>query len=221
MDLSSVFLLGSAMQSELGARIEQRIQELGTNSRQVEKASGLSIGFIRDLIEGRKKDATLGNLEKVANVLDCDIEFLAGIQKTPRRKGGNHFPLQFLGTCEAAWRDKVGGPQPSAPPTLGPDPRYPLENQGFYDVRDNHAAGFGIPEDSIVVAYTGAQVDKLRDGDIATISRENGELRQTLIVKIKQENGKIIPLRSNSEDPEIADNWNLEALIAYTVRIFN
>lgn len=69
------------------ARIQSRLRSLGLSSFDVSRKLGKHQNFIQDLCIGRKKSFSAMNVPSVAEVLQCDPEYLLGVQETVRRSG--------------------------------------------------------------------------------------------------------------------------------------
>ncbi len=113
----------------------------------------LSVGFTRDLLAGRKNQPRPKGLQRLAEVLECDVGYLLLEQRIPRRIDGMSDIFPLLGRCEVGvWRvrsvlvpELIGFPCP-------PREEYRPEHQGVYEIVDDHAVGLGIASGSRVQA---------------------------------------------------------------------
>ena len=197
------------------SRIRQRIVDLGLNPKRVDDEAGFSTGFTRDLLTGRKKTIRANNLEKIAAVLQCDVNFLLGRDEDLGLTSREDRDLKYIGACSQAWLDDDADFIPPEGIPARPDPRYAAEDQGWYDIRDNHAASLGIPEDAIVVAYTDMANYAPRPGDIVVTKSQEGEKIRRTISKIFRSGREMLPLvDTNNYESEI------EGIVLYVITIF-
>jgi hypothetical protein len=72
--------------STLISRIEARLRVLGIPARAASRSAGFNPGYIGDVIRGKsRKGPQLPGLQKIAEALACDVEYLMGSQTIPRR----------------------------------------------------------------------------------------------------------------------------------------
>lgn len=72
--------------STLISRIQARLRVLGISEREASRRAGFNPGYIGDVVAGRsRKGPQLPGLEKIAEALACDVEYLMGSQTIPRR----------------------------------------------------------------------------------------------------------------------------------------
>jgi transcriptional regulator with XRE-family HTH domain len=77
-------MAGEKRQYEISLeRIEQRLEALGLSAFAASKRAG-SPDLIRDLKRGKSHMMRIDNLERLAEVLDCDTAYLTRDQDTPR-----------------------------------------------------------------------------------------------------------------------------------------
>lgn len=69
----------------IGARILERLKELGLSRRAASEKAELSETFIRDVVEGRAKSPRLQSLEKLAQALETTVEWLRTGAGDPNR----------------------------------------------------------------------------------------------------------------------------------------
>lgn len=169
------------MENFLRDRIRGRLEALGLNPFDAARRIGAERTFINDLLIGKKDSIRRAAIPKVAEVLDCDPEFLIGAQDTPRRveaqapprtpengplAGATGVPL--AGIAEAGTWRLAGAHAPSATLPLSPDPRYPPQDQIAYLARGDHGAWLCATDGAVILAVKGAD---FRDGDVVVTSR--------------------------------------------------
>lgn len=77
---------GADVPSTLISRIQARLRVLGISEREASRRAGFNAGYIGDVVAGRsKKGPQLPGLQKIAEALACDVEYLMGSQTIPRR----------------------------------------------------------------------------------------------------------------------------------------
>lgn len=164
------------MENYLRQRVRERLAALGINPFEAARRVGAERTFISDLLTGKKETIRQKLIPKVAEVLDCDPEFLVGAQAVPRRaKCDGSGVMTLAGICEAGvWRDHSADKAPVALP-VSPDPRYPPERQLAFVLRGHHADGLGLMDGDVLVALRDAPA---REGDIV-ISRRIRDAGET------------------------------------------
>lgn len=68
----------------LRKRIRDRLAKLNMSANESSRRAGLGISYVNDLLAGKSKNPVSHRLEKLAQVLDCDLEYLTGEQDSPR-----------------------------------------------------------------------------------------------------------------------------------------
>jgi hypothetical protein len=71
------------MDSELQKRIRARLDALNLNPFEAARAAGLERGFINDVLIGKKKSIRGDNFYRVAEVLNCTVDYLNGKSERP------------------------------------------------------------------------------------------------------------------------------------------
>lgn len=167
------------MENFLRRRVKERLDVLRLNPFEAARRAGAQRHFLDDLLSGKKESIRPDALIRVAEVLDCDPEYLVGAQSTPRRlPDGEGGSLPLGGICEAGvWRSPGGDPVPQSMP-VAPDPRFPAERQIAYLVRGHHADALGLQDGDVLVVL---DEDAIRPGDIIICRRrmETGEAELT------------------------------------------
>lgn len=217
----------------LKSRIQNRLEYKGLNPFEAARMAGLERSFLNDLLIGKKQTIRSKYMPAIASTLDCDQDYLIGLQDTPRKvPGGNRsgHSMELVGICEAgAWRD-VG----YALPDLGgisiePDQRYSLDDQECYLVRGDHAAGLGITDGSVVcIALLPAINDdgrSLRSGDVVLVERQDDNNRREFSIRVVEEIKEGLRLSAKplrGEIPAITpdDNTKIVGLVLRAIRVF-
>jgi hypothetical protein len=170
-----------ATPSVLQERVNARVKALGKPAIKLATDGGLGRGFIRDIIDGRKKTFKAESLAQVARALDCDPEFLLGQQDEVRREvprdGAASGGITYGGICETGVRRTPAAMRAARTTTavpLEPDPRHPgLANVAFL-VRGDGMAGEHITDGMIVGCI-----------DAGDWRQRHGEVRDGLIVVVR------------------------------------
>lgn len=181
------------MENYMRTRVRDRLAALGISAFEAARRVGAERTFLNDLLVGKKETIRPAAIGKVAEVLDCDPDYLIGAQATPRKPSGAAGMMPLAGVCEAsAWRDQAGVTAEVLP--VAPDPRFPPERQAAYLVRGHHADELGIQDGDVLVAVEDAQP---REGDVVVARRrkETGEVELTVRLVERGE------LRSKREQP--------------------
>jgi DNA-binding Xre family transcriptional regulator len=71
------------METQLQARVRERLASLKINPFEAARHGGLERGFINDILNGKKKSIRGDNLWKVAAALHCTTEYLLGESERP------------------------------------------------------------------------------------------------------------------------------------------
>lgn len=172
------------MPDRLRQRVQSRLSALGINPFEADRRAGLARGYVNDLLIGKKASMRPGPLGKLAQALDCDPDFLTGLQHMPRLgQAANGVGVPIEGIIEpGVWREP-GAELPTRLAPLGPDPRHPSDRQHWFIVRGDKLANLGILDASFVEALEGIEV---RDGEPAVIRRrrKTGEVETGVRLKI-------------------------------------
>jgi transcriptional regulator with XRE-family HTH domain len=158
------------MENYLRNRIRERLDALGMNAFAAAKAAGLERTFLSELLSGKKSSIRQGRIPAIADVLDCDAEYLTGVQDEPRKKGlsvtrgAENVPV--AGVCKpGVWRP-IAAHYPSVP--VAADPRFPTAQQAVYICRGDAAAALGISDGDMILTVSDAQWS---EGDIVVVRR--------------------------------------------------
>ena len=94
----------------IGARIQQRLTELGLSRRAASEAAKLNETFIRDVIDGITQSPRIQSLEKLAPVLETTVEWLRTGQGDPNQQQEDPATvrvIQFMQSLAAKRRAEV------------------------------------------------------------------------------------------------------------------
>lgn len=181
--------MGWKMSAELAKRIRERLSKMHLRPSQADRKAGLSLGFTRDLLAGRKEQPRRKGLQQLAAVLECDLGYLLLEQRVPRMIDGMSDTFQLLGYCEVGiWREErvpassvIGYPCP-------PREQYPRHHQGVYEVLDDHALELGIVSGSRILVLSKEGMIEAgvipAPGDAVVIERKRSDLVETTIVEV-------------------------------------
>lgn len=187
------------MENYLRGRVRERLDALGMSPFEASRRAGADRTFLADLLSGKKQTIRQAALIRVAEVLECDPEYLIGAQSTPRRVDGatGNGSLALVGICEAgAWRTPGADAMPQVAP-VAPDPRFPKERQSAYLIRGHHADELGLHDGDLLIAV---DEDAIRPGDIIICRRRkpSGEIEITARIV---EAGEVRSARGKALDP--------------------
>jgi len=156
------------MHETLKTRVRERLNALGLNPFEAARKAGFERSYVNDLLIGKKSTIRQGGIDALAEALQCDPDYLTGLQAVPTAGEGADLRMPLAGIVEAgAWRELGADPGLTLPAM--PDPRYPVDAQETYIVRGDHAAGFGITDGSAIVVVG---MKTYRDGDVVLVRRE-------------------------------------------------
>lgn len=65
-------------------RIRERLAKTGLSANAAGRSAGLGLSYVNDLLSGKSKKPVPHRLAQLAQVLDCDVEYLLGEQDHPR-----------------------------------------------------------------------------------------------------------------------------------------
>jgi hypothetical protein len=215
-------------------RVRERIETLGLNPIEAARIAGFERTYFHDLLNGKKHTIREKNLPAAAQALQCDADYLTGVQDEPRRAGAAHGKrptgIAMTGIVEAgAWREKDGPIVSMGPVPVDPDFRYATAEQQAYRVRGDQAAGVGIDDGMILIAVTEEGLAlagrKLRTGDAVIVQRSNGSLVETT-VRVFEDTPEGVRLSAKPRQGEIAtlemgDGVEIVGLIVRAIRVFD
>ena len=196
------------MRPALKTRVQRRLQELGITVAEATRRGRLSRTLIYDILDGRKQNVRTDNAAKLAQALDCDLDFLTGTQAEPRRidryregEGGPAISeVRVVGDVAAGvWNESTafGVYDPDLPSEFDayppvpvvPDPRY--KGLGQFAVRVvGPSINRVIPDGyfAVCVPYWDAR-SEIRDGDLVVIERIRGGLHESTIKRVRRDKG--------------------------------
>ncbi|QDC00368.1 helix-turn-helix transcriptional regulator [Mesorhizobium sp. 8] len=211
------------MENLVARRIRLRLEAVGLNIKKAEETAELKNGFVRDLLSGRKAQPRPSHLAKLANVLDCDLEYLMLYQRAPRKDGIPEDGLPIYGVIEeGAWREakEMAKSFPTSP--YDPEPRFPSEHQCVFIVKGESSEAFGIVEDEVVITLLASGIEAIgrpfKPLDVVILNRQrNSSLHERSLAQVvSMSNGKI-NLRKAHGKP-IEGDWSIEGLAVTTIR---
>ncbi len=211
------------MENLVSRRIRIRMEAMGLNVHRAEEMAELSNGFVRQLLSGRKTQPRPSHLAKLANVLDCDLEYLMLYQRAPRKGGIPEDGLPVYGVIEeGTWREikETAKSYPTSP--YEADPRFPLEHQCVFIVKGQGSGAFGIVEDEVVISLLASGIEEvgrqLKPLDIVVLNRRRSDtLQERSLAQVVSVAGDKINLRRSDGSP-IDGKWEIEGLAVTTVR---
>lgn len=66
-------------------RIRERLTKTGLSANAAGRQAGLGLSYVNDLLAGKSKNPVPHRLAMLAEVLECDLEYLTGEQDSPRK----------------------------------------------------------------------------------------------------------------------------------------
>lgn len=125
---------------ELRDRLPRRLKELGFTRKSLSKAIGRGQTYISDLLKPHKnKNPPLETLQRIAQVLKCDLDYLWGKQdnyyESPPPLRIDSIP--FAGIAEAGAFRKMTKPDPNRAINHERHPDYSKADHIYYDVHSN------------------------------------------------------------------------------------
>lgn len=211
------------MENQIARRVRIRLSATGLNVKQAEEKAGLTGGFVRDLLNGRKSQPRPAHLEKLAKVLDCDLDYLMLYQRAPRKGAIPEDGLPFVGVVEAgAWRSVKRDAGESGTSPYEADPRFPPDDQMIFAVRGKDYAGIGVPEDTALVALNPTGIEAAgrayKPRDILIINQtRNASLVERSLAEVVSTSGEE-PLIRRLDGGDLDCEWSVEALVLTIIR---
>lgn len=169
-------------------RIAERLQALGINQFEAAERAGKNAHFIYDFMTGRKRSFKGDGPIRLAQALECSIEYLTGESDEigePPVESGSFAPaassgLPVAGIIEAGVYRRIGATsaQDIALP-IAPFPSYPADRQAAFIVRGGGMDALGIIERMVLVTVEAeAAPDLLRSGAIVIVEHVRGNGRE-------------------------------------------
>lgn len=168
-------------------RIEARLRALRITQFDAAQKAGKNAHFIYDFLIGRKKSFKGDGPIRLAQALECSVEYLTGdsddVGRPPspgaiftQPPAGQGLPV--AGVVEAGVFRRTGTIRPSGETLpLAPQPSYPPEAQAAFVVRGGGLDSRGITEGMVLVAVQAeAAPEALQSGALVVVehSRRNG-----------------------------------------------
>ncbi|WP_311276126.1 LexA family transcriptional regulator [Methylobacterium sp. WCS2018Hpa-22] len=69
----------------LKKRIRERLAKLEMSANDASRRAGLGLSYVNDLLSGKSKNPVPARLQQLADVLDCDLDYLMGNVDSPRQ----------------------------------------------------------------------------------------------------------------------------------------
>ncbi len=173
-------------------RLKARLDELGESSFDVSVKIGKNRNFLNDLFVGRKKSFAASLLPDLALALNCDVQWLLGMQASPRVTGSELDTLPVMGTIEpGVWRPAGKDPAMGTRVPMRPDARYPASQQRVWMVRGDILDGEMIAAGTAVltadVPNLAALFNQIGNGDLLVVERERGDLLERSLLTARRE----------------------------------
>lgn len=131
--------------NELAQRIDQRLKDLGLTPRQASLKAGLGTDGIRNVLRGRSKSPRVETMKAIATALDCDLEWLCGVDIPTAETGAMVMPADVRRETRPAM---VALPQGRDLPVLGAarggERAYFLSNGDLFEMTERPASLSGI-----------------------------------------------------------------------------
>lgn len=176
------------MSEKLVVRLREAISRARTNPYELALRMKRDGSFITDLLKGRKKTINVDALTDLAVILDCDMDYLVGLQEMPRRTASTKETLPVGGTLEmGAFRGERRQKTISDNAPVIPDPRYPPTQQTVYLKVGDPELDCGIEEGSLVLVASPDQLPlRLRPRDLVVVEEERDDKRMLGVARIQQ-----------------------------------
>lgn len=187
-------------------RIKARLDELGESSFDVSVKIGKHRNFLNDLIVGRKKTFGANLLPELAAALNCDVQWLVGLQDSPRTAGEQFETLPVSGLVEAGvWRKAGKDPASGTRVPMRPDARYPAAQQRVWLVRGSIPGGEMMGDGTAILTVDAvdqaAIFNIVSNGDLLVVERKRGDMLERTVLSARREATGIV-LHSAGGDVE-------------------
>lgn len=167
-------------------RVEERLRALGINQFEAAKRAGKQQHFVYDLLIGKKRSIKGDGLVRLAQALECSIDYLTGTSDEVGSPPGSYpagprsSDLPFRGIVEVDVFRRENTP-PAVPPSfltrlLAPDPRFADRRQSVYQVGDQNLAERGIPRGAFLICVDAPDVNTITSGALVIVERRRVEL---------------------------------------------
>jgi hypothetical protein len=191
-------------------RIEARLTALGIDQFTAAERTGKGSHFIYDFMIGRKKSFKGDGPTKVAEALECSLEYLtgaSGVPGDPPAAAQLGKSLLIVGTVEAG---VFKSPREAKPPhersNIPPIPGHPAEDQVVFKVVGGGLDARGIVSGMVLVASrSSARAETFKDGEIIVVEHTARDGRGVEIsAREVQHSPNRVELRAPSKSEEIA-----------------
>lgn len=224
-------------------RIKERLDALDLKPTPVSKQAELGASYLAEFLGKRRPGGKRGRpaieentnsdewlppkkvsirdegMRKLAEVLDCDVEYLYGLQDEPRGEPiGEKLPLSGIvasGIAVAPGRQSF-----NPAPDLGIRalPGFPHDVQSLYFVQDDHAKEIHHPAGSLVVAIPlGVLGRRLRPGDEVIAVARSGDMVERTIRGISTGPKGASPIYPGN-DPPMWPDVEIEGVVIFSAR---
>lgn len=161
----------------LRERLREMIALRNTNAKEVSLASKNSESYVRDILSGRSNNPRMSALHSIAQVLQCDLQYLLGqsdnITAAEGRRGIYPMPILYIAEM-GAYRPMLAKLKSSDARTVSADshPNYPHARHFAVEVRDDSMDRAGIADGmfALCVDFTSARLT-VESGEMYVISR--------------------------------------------------
>lgn len=163
----------------LKGRVQDRLRDLNMTVAEATRRGQLPKDFIYDLLNDRKKSVRYDSLRKLALALDCDVDYLAGVQGHVSELDNivdfDRPPVYIVGEAAVgAFLDQEalsGRHQGIDMPTLPPDTRFDALQQVDLYVRGNSINRFAPSGFLLRCLLIDAWDEIIREGDMLIMDR--------------------------------------------------
>lgn len=175
---------------ELAARVKERLATLGLNPAEASRRAGFRRDFLHDLLAGRKQKISKSAYPALAQVLECNENYLRLLTKEPgaflgalaRPSSDVGASLPLLATAEHDVLRPRERPAVAQIVPVGPDPRFKMACQFVVQIKirrpvnpyrrignSPHQYAVCVDYEEFVLRYGG-----LREGDLVVCERAGG-----------------------------------------------
>lgn len=118
----------------IAERVIDRMDQLGIKLTAAAEKLGLSHGFFYDLKNGRKKTVSAETIPALAELLQCDVQYLLGMQDEPNLQvADGEVDTIISGAINSdTWFFPGNDPWAGRRIAVRPDPRYPVKDQRVF-----------------------------------------------------------------------------------------
>lgn len=170
-----------------------------------------------DATPPKKESIRVDGLNAIAEVLDCDPEYLYGLQDDPRGEPIRpRLPLSGLLISGIAISPGKQGLRVNIPTGIRALEQYPVAFQRLFYIQDDHAAHLCLPAGSMVVSVPIDQAGRsVKDEDIVIVSRWNGSMVEMTARRVILKDGQIIVEFPKGDE---AGDYEISGLVVFQAR---